>query len=116
VKLLFDENLPPRLAGALADVYPSSRHVHDCDLGSANDSKIWQFAKENGFAIVSKDSDFQERSVLFGSPPKIIWLRVANCSTAEIEALLRMAAATITRFLQEDEESCLILARRSKEN
>ena len=114
MKPLFDENLPPRLAGALEDVYPGSKHVHDCGLGSADDSSIWQFARENAFAIVSKDSDFQERSTLLGAPPKIIWLRAANCSTAEIEELLRGAAATITRFVHEDEESCLMLARRAQ--
>ena len=46
-----------------------------------------QYAKDNGYAIVSKDSDFQERSVLRGPPPKIIWLRATNCTSAEIEGL-----------------------------
>jgi len=114
VKLLFDENLPPRLAGALADLYPGSSHVHECGLGSADHEAIWQYAKGNGYSIVSKDSDFQERSVLRGSPPKIIWLRVANCSSTEIERLLRSAVATATRFIEEDQESCLILGPRSR--
>jgi len=51
--------------------------------------KIWQYAKDNGYAIVSKDSDFQERSVLRGHLPKIIWLRATNYTSAEIEGLLR---------------------------
>jgi predicted nuclease of predicted toxin-antitoxin system len=114
VKLLFDENLPPRLAGALVDTYPGSMHVHQCGLGTADDSKIWQHAKENGFTIASKDSDFQERSVLHGSPPKIIWLRVANCTSAEIETLLRTAVPVITRFINQDQESCLVLGPRLK--
>lgn len=78
VKLLFDENLSPRLPELLSDAYPGSAHVHNCGLGSADDLVIWQYAKDNAFAIVSKDSDFQERSVLLGFPPKIIWLRVTN--------------------------------------
>jgi predicted nuclease of predicted toxin-antitoxin system len=114
VKLLFDENLPPRLAETLANLYPGSIHVHECGLGSTDDSAIWQYAKENGFAIVSKDSDFQERSVLRGSPPKIIWLRVANCTTSEIDNLLRAAVPVIRRFINEEEESCLVLGPRSK--
>ena len=114
MKLLFDENLPPRLAVALADIYPDSMHVYECGLASADDSAIWQYAKDNGFTIVSKDSDFQERSVLLGAPPKIIWLRVPNCATTEIEQVLRAAASTLTRFIKEDEESCLVLGPRGK--
>jgi predicted nuclease of predicted toxin-antitoxin system len=114
VKLLFDENLSPRLAGLLADVYPGSAHVHDCGLGSADDEAVWQYAKDQNFTVVSKDSDFQERSVLRGYPPKIIWLRAANCTVAEIESLLRAAQAIVTRFISEDEESCLLLGPRAK--
>jgi predicted nuclease of predicted toxin-antitoxin system len=114
VKLLFDENLSPRLAGALADVYPGSTHVHQCDLGSADDKAIWQYAKDNGLTIVSKDSDFQERSVLQGYPPKVIWLRAPNCTSAEIENLLRKAGPLVSQFLQAHEESCLVLGLRFK--
>lgn len=114
MKLLFDENLSPRLAGVLADLYPGSDHVYHCGLGSADDTVIWQYAKDNGFAIVSKDSDFQERSILRGYPPKIIWLRATNCTSSEIENLLRTAFTIVTRFIQEDEESCLVLAPRPK--
>ncbi|HLW43249.1 MAG TPA: DUF5615 family PIN-like protein [Candidatus Acidoferrales bacterium] len=109
MKLLFDENLPPRLAEVLANVYPNSAHVHECGLGSADDEVIWQYAKDNGFTIISKDSDFQERSVLRGYPPKVVWLRATNCATAQIESLLRTARPLVTRFIQEDEESCLVL-------
>jgi predicted nuclease of predicted toxin-antitoxin system len=114
VKLLFDENLSPRLPVALADTYPGAVHVHGCGLGSSDDSAIWQYAKDNNFTIVSKDSDFQERGVLHGQPPKFIWLRASNCSTEEIENLLRTGFPIIQRFIQEDEESCLVLGIRSK--
>jgi predicted nuclease of predicted toxin-antitoxin system len=113
VKLLFDENLSPRLAGTLADVYQGSAHVHDCGLGSADDVAVWQYAKDNGFAIVSKDSDFQERSVLFGALPKVIWLRVTNCTSAEIESLLRTALPSIRKFIEEDQEPRLVLRLRA---
>jgi predicted nuclease of predicted toxin-antitoxin system len=114
VKLLFDENLSPRLVAALADVYQGSAHVHECGLGSADDIAIWQYAKDNDFTIVSKDSDFQERSILQGYPPKIIWVRATNCTSAEIENILRPALPLVTRFAQEAEESCLVLALRRK--
>jgi predicted nuclease of predicted toxin-antitoxin system len=114
VKLLFDENLSPRLPGVLADTYPGSAHVHGCGLGNADDSAIWQYAKDNDFTIVSKDSDFQERGVLHGQPPKFIWLRAPNCSSQEIENLLRTALPIIQRFIQEGQESCLVLGVRAK--
>jgi predicted nuclease of predicted toxin-antitoxin system len=66
VKLLLDENLSPRLAEALADIDPGSSHVHPCGLGGADDATIWDEAKTNGFIIVSQDSDFDERSMVFG--------------------------------------------------
>lgn len=114
MKLLFDENLSVRLPVVLGDVYPGSAHVHSCGLGGTDDSAIWQYAKDNGYTIVSKDSDFQERSILQGQPPKFIWLRAANCSTQEIEGLLRKALPLILQFIQEHDESCLVLGVRTK--
>ena len=40
-------------------------------------------------AIVSKDSDFNARSSVFGAPPKVIWLALGNCSTNQIERRVR---------------------------
>jgi predicted nuclease of predicted toxin-antitoxin system len=111
VKLLLDENLSPRLVDLLSDLYPESDHVHNLNLGGANDSEVWDYAKLQGFAIVSKDSDFAARSVLEKDPPKIIWIRLGNCSTGDVEILLRSAQDTIRGFLEEDEETCLLLGR-----
>jgi predicted nuclease of predicted toxin-antitoxin system len=109
VKLLFDENLSFRLAALLQDLFPSSQHVRECGLRAASDAEIWEYAKTNGLVIVTKDSDFQDRSVLLGSPPKIIWLRTRNCTTAEITSILRTASALISRFNDDEQETCLIL-------
>jgi len=114
VKLLFDKNLSPHLAEVLADLFPGSAHVHPCGLGSADDAAIWEYAKANGFTIVSKNSDFEERSVLLGCPPKIILLRVRNCTSTEVESLLRSAFPIVSRFIQEDEETCLVLGRQNQ--
>jgi predicted nuclease of predicted toxin-antitoxin system len=114
VKLLFDENLSPHFPAGLADIFPNSAHVQDCGLGSSDDLTIWKYAKTNGFTLVSKDSDFQERSVIEGHPPKLVWLRAANCSSDEIEELLRKAEKIIKRFIEKDEEACLILGVRPK--
>ncbi len=88
MKLLFDENLSPRLVAELSTAFPGSAHVHDVGLGAATDMAVWDYARDNGFIIVSKDSDFADLSVLYGAPPKVIWIRRGNCSTAAIAQLL----------------------------
>ncbi|MBZ5642496.1 MAG: DUF5615 family PIN-like protein [Acidobacteriia bacterium] len=109
MKLLLDENLSPRLTELLPDLYPGSVHVHECGLGSADDATIWEFAKANGFAIVSKDSDFEERSILLGFPPKVIWIRARNSSSAQIASLLTTAYPVIEHFVSGKQETCLVL-------
>ncbi len=89
MKLLFDQNLSPVLTRTLADLHAGSLHVREVDLRRALDSEIWAYAIEHGYAIVSKDLDFAERALVQGPPPKVIWIRLGNCSTAEVEALLR---------------------------
>jgi len=74
MKLLFDQNLSTTLVPRLLDLFPESLHVKDVGLESAPDLVVWSYAKEHGFAIVSKDSDFQQRSMVLGFPPKVIWL------------------------------------------
>ncbi len=108
MRLLFDENLSHRLVKALADVYPGSAHPRDCSLRGSSDDEVWRYALENGFVIVSKDSDFSQRSVLLGSPPKVIWLRMGNCTTTRAEFVLRNAAERIHAFEGEN-EGCLVL-------
>ena len=98
MRLLFDQNLSPGLPRSVADVYPGSVHVREVGLRDSGDSEIWDYAKLNGFIIVSKDSDFQQRSLLYGFPPKFIWLRVGNCRTKLIEDLLRKHSAAIHTF------------------
>lgn len=73
----------------LTDIFPGSEHVDSLGMGSATDREVWDYAAKNGHAIVSKDADFSDMSVLLGSPPKIVWIQVGNCATSEIEELLR---------------------------
>jgi predicted nuclease of predicted toxin-antitoxin system len=109
MKLLFDQNLSPRLPRLLADIYSESVHIREIGLRDASDAEIWEYAKTNGYAIVSKDSDFQQRSLLEGAPPKFIWLRVGNCKVARIEGLLRSYSAAIHTFDLDQSKSHLML-------
>jgi predicted nuclease of predicted toxin-antitoxin system len=58
-------------------------------LDRANDRVVFQYAKENDFIIVTKDSDYSDLNLLLGYPPKVIWIRRGNCSTDAIEEILR---------------------------
>ena len=109
MKLLFDENLSPKLACRLVGLFAGSVHVHDCGLGASDAGVIWRFAAKHDFTIVSKDLDFYDRSLLHGGPPKLIWLRTGNCSTTYVETLLRRFAADLARFEADPTESLLIL-------
>lgn len=109
MKLLFDQNLSHRLVRVLADVYPDSEHVRDVGLKEAVDTDVWNFAKGQGFMIVSKDSDFHQRSLLLGYPPKVIWVRLGNCSTKAMELALRDHSADVQRFEADTTASFLIL-------
>lgn len=110
MKLLFDENLSHKLASLLADSFPDSVHVRDIGLKAADDVEVWNYAKANDFIIVSKDSDMHERSFIFGYPPKIIWVRLGNCSTSDVENLLRREFSAIETFYQDDYASFLALS------
>jgi predicted nuclease of predicted toxin-antitoxin system len=98
VKLLFDQNLSHKLVAMLADVFPSSVHVRDVGLAAADDVTVWGYAAQHGFAIVSKDADFRQRSFVYGHPPKVVWLRAGNRSTAEIHAIIRAHLSDFAAF------------------
>jgi predicted nuclease of predicted toxin-antitoxin system len=99
VKLLLDENLSPRLAERLQDIFPASCHVETLGLGKSSDEQVWAAAKAGDFAIVTKDADFQDMATLRGAPPKVLWIRRGNCSTQDMEALLRRRAEEIEMCL-----------------
>jgi predicted nuclease of predicted toxin-antitoxin system len=99
--LLFDQNLSPHLVARLTDLYPGSTHVSMVGLSTALDAEIWEYARQHDYIIVTKDADFSELGLLQGFPPKIVWIRRGNCSTTEIEQLLRESSQTI-RSLGDD--------------
>ena len=109
MKLLFDQNLSRKLVGTLSDLFPNSSHIQFHQLAEADDSEIWEFAKANSFCIVTQDADFAEKSRLYGSPPKVIWLCCGNAPTREIEALLRLGKQEIEKLLQDPDLHCLEL-------
>lgn len=110
MRLLFDQNLSPRLVQELADCYPGSLHVRDIGLQSSTDEAVWEYAAGHGLTIVSKDADFHQRSLLFGPPPKVVWIRRGNCSTNDIQALLRARRADLMAFERDTVKAFLALS------
>ena len=98
MRLLFDQNLSHRLVAALAAEYP------------ADDLAVWMYAAQNRLAIVSKDSDFQQRAMLYGHPPKVIWIRLGNCTTAAVAALLRARHGDAVAFEMDATAALLVLS------
>lgn len=109
MKLLFDENLSHKLAHRLADLFPGSLHVREVGLKSSDDPLVWDYAKAKDLMIVSKDMDMHDLSLVYGNPPKVIWIRLGNCSTSQVENLLRQEFDTIKAFYDDQSVSLLAL-------
>lgn len=110
-RLLFDENLAATLVRRLADVYPGSAHVRHLGLERQPDAAIWDRAAVEGFVIVTKDDDFRQWCFLRGAPPGVIWLRLGNCTTDQIEQVLRSRLADILAFCADPTAALLLLNR-----
>ncbi len=109
MKLLFDQNISHRLIEPLSSLYPDSLHVRMVGLKAADDDSIWAFARQHGFVIVSKDSDFYQRSLLFGFPPKVIWIRRGNCSTETIAQILTGHHPDLESFHRDKRHAYLVV-------
>jgi predicted nuclease of predicted toxin-antitoxin system len=109
MRLLFDQNLSPKLVGRVASLFPGSTHVQSVGLDSASDEQIWEYARLNGFAVVTKDEDYSILSVLRGHPPKVTWLQTGNCTTLQVDALFRARSADIEAFERDPSTGTLAL-------
>ena len=78
MKLLFDHNLSSRLVQRLADIYADTSHVALVGLERASDADVWAYAATRGYTIVTKDSDFNDMSVIRGYPPKAFGCRLGT--------------------------------------
>jgi predicted nuclease of predicted toxin-antitoxin system len=110
MKLLLDQNLSFKLVKRLDDLYPGSIHVRQVGLMDAEDAAVWDYAKQNAYIIVSKDSDFHQRSFVLGAPPQVIWVRLGNCTTSDIERVLRKHKEAIQKFSEDKEAAFLSLS------
>ena len=109
MKLLVDENLPPRLARDLADLFPDSVHVNSAGLSGTPDAMIWEFAKAHDFTFITKDKDFANLSMVWGAPPKVILLQTGNCTAGDLIAIIRNNAIRLSEFESDARRSLLVL-------
>lgn len=108
-KLLFDQNLSYRIVEQLKHLFPDSGHVRLLKLEKADDLTVWQYAKDNNFHIVSKDTDFNNLNTLYGYPPKVIWIHTGNMTTRAIIELLQKRVEVINAFLDNEQTGLLEL-------
>lgn len=97
--LLLDQNLSPHLVRRLADTFPHCEHVARVGLATAEDREVWKYADSNELTVVTKDSDFNDLAMLSGPPPHVVWIQRGNCSTTDIESLLREHSDTIASLM-----------------
>lgn len=92
MKYLVDNQLPVALARYLAAQGRDCEHVADVGLQAEEDRTIWQYAKERGLVIISKDEDFQVLANRQGGiPPQVVWVRLGNCrKVALLEAFAKI--------------------------
>lgn len=102
MKLLFDQNISPKIVKQVESEFPDSTQVRFIGLEDSADSVIFEYAKRNEYAIVTFDSDFADLHLLRGHPPKIIWLRTGNLTTRAVYQIVESMQATIQNFLQNE--------------
>ncbi|UCS92161.1 DUF5615 family PIN-like protein [Echinicola marina] len=104
MKVLFDQNVSFRIVNLLKDNYPEVKQVRLLGLENASDLKIWEYAKENDYTIITFDADFYELANIKGHPPKIIWLRMGNTTTKSIAEKMISMQSVITDFILSDDQ------------
>lgn len=111
MKLLFDQNLSHKLVDRVLADFPDSTHVTAVGLDTATDQQVWEFARAHGYAIISKDSDFRQLAFLHGPPPKVIWLRVGNVSTARLLEVIVEHRDDVLDFARTEDGALLVIPR-----
>lgn len=107
MKLLLEENLSRRIVPFIQESYPGSTQVALIGMEQADDKIIRQYAVDNGFVMTTKDADFYEMNLVYGQPPKIIWLKMGNQAKAATIKTLLDNQYTIEQVLMLDDKDCI---------
>ncbi len=109
MKFLIDQHLSPKLVGVFNSDFPGSLHVSQIGLDESPDVEIWKYAKDMGFLILTKDSDYHDMGMRMGFPPQVVLIKRGNCSTKSISELVTKSAQRIKDFSKELDQGILIL-------
>ncbi len=108
MKLLFDQNISHRIIGKISADFAEATHVREVGLRDAADRVIWEYAKEFDYTIVTKDDDFEKFHLVWGAPPKVVWLKIGNSQTDEIARILIQQKDRIQHFITKELEIGLL--------
>lgn len=111
MKLLLDQNLSRKLVPVLEARFPDTSHVLLLGLDKSSDSEIRDYAQQHGFTLATKNTDMVDLCVFRGAPPKVLWLRLGNCSTTQIREVFERDADRIRMFIADDSRVVLSLFR-----
>ena len=108
MKLLIDQNISHRIVALIQPNFNEVVHVKTLGLIDATDVAIFFYARQNLFdAVVTLDEDFHNIQAIHGTPPKIIWLRNGNCTTASLAEIILSHEKTIHEFMTDAAFDCL---------
>lgn len=99
MSFLVDENISWRILRLIAGQFPNSQHVLNKGLQSSDDEDIWTYARKHNLTLMSKDDDMRALVESRGPPPKLIWLRSGNLSTAQIAVVILNNSDNFRTFL-----------------
>ena len=111
MKLLFDQNISPRILKILPQELSDCQQVWFVGLEDSSDFEIFQFSRDNDFAIVTFDSDFVDLNAMYGPPPKIVYLNTGNLSTQNTSDLLIDNILRINHYLESNSDDILELIK-----
>ena len=93
---LIDANLPFRVPRWQNDAF---RFV--VKLNPAwDDEQIWEYAKEHGLVIVTKDKDFIVKQAIAGAPPIVVHVRFGNLKLADFISRIETVWPEVEALLQ----------------
>lgn len=111
MNLLFDQNISPRILKILPQQFSNCQQVRFIGLEDSPDFEIFKFARANGFAVVTFDSDFVDLNAMYGTPPKIVYLNTGNLTTRNVSELLTDNILKIHHYLNSESDHILELIK-----
>lgn len=108
MKFLIDNNLSHKLLSRILTTFPDSEHVRNTVGVAADDLAVWEYALKGNFVILTKDNDFDERSLVNGCPPKVVHLICGNRSSDYIQELILKNQEELIAFGTIDKQNCIL--------